>query len=184
MKLPLMFLFIITISLASAWPLQLLTNGSIIDLGTNETINGTNVDFIYANDTLFLVPKINITQNITYLNSTNITYLNSTGNYTIQNITNVTYENNTCVNCTYNQTGIFYNKSEIDNKLSGIFQRGELSAYVPRAELTNYIPRGEVNNITGLNDKANKSDVTLLWIVLIIVGLIAIGAIVIIFTRE
>jgi hypothetical protein len=181
MKLPLMFLFILSISLASAWPLQLLTNGSIIDLGTNETINGTNVDFVYTNDTLFLVPKINVTQNITYLNSTNITYLNSTGNYTIQNIT---YENNTCVNCTYNQTGIFYNKSEIDTKLSGIFQRGELANYVPRAELTNYIQRGDVNNITGLNDKANKSDITLLWIVLIIVGLIAIGAIVIPFTRE
>jgi len=181
MKLPLMFLLILSISFISAWPLQLLQNGSIIDLGTNETINGTKVDFIYFNDTLYLIPKNATLGNITYINNT---YLNSTGNYTILNVTNITYQNHSCYNCTYNETGVFYNKTEIDGKLNGFIARSELSPFITQATLNNYALKSDPLNITGLDDKANKSDVTLLWIVLIIVGLIAIGAIVIIFTRE
>jgi hypothetical protein len=183
MKLPLIFLLILSISFISAWPLSFV-NGTITDLGTNETINGTAVDFVLANDTLFIIPKINITQNITYVNNTyvNNTYLNSTGNYTIENITNVTYQNNTCINCTYNQTGIFYNMSQIDDKfaLKSDIKTYDLSPYASKSELSAYALKA-VNNT--ISEKSYVENTTF-WIIAGVLLAISIIIAAIMFTRD
>lgn len=124
---------IMILSPVSAFPLQLFPNGTIVDLGSNTTINGTSVDFIYSNDTLYIIPKVNdsnITfQNVSYFNVTNVTNV-SYGNIT--NITNITLQNYT--NCSfnytyYNVTGNYsYNKSEIDDFLSKRYIKSEVDS--------------------------------------------------------
>lgn len=183
--------FILCLSLASAWPLSFI-NGTITDLGTNETINGTNVDFVYANNTLFIIPKIiyNFT-NVTYQNVTNVTnvtyqnvsYGNFT-NYTTQNISwfnytncsfNYTYIYNGTGNFTYNKTDI-YNKSEIDNRFGNYILTTTANGYVLRTELPNleaYALKTDINETI----TQEKTNTTPLWIAIVVVALISIIAI-------
>lgn len=177
----LILLGIICLNVISAWPLS-FANGTITDLGTNETINGTNVDFIYANNTLFIIPKIvlqNITiQNITFVNFTNITYLNSTGNYTIQNITNITYQNNSCYNCTYNTTGVFYNRTDIDNKFGNYILTSTANGqFAFKTELPNLTPYALKTDINASIGEVSKTDTTPLWIAVVIGVILSIIAI-------
>lgn len=141
-----LILLLVCISLTAAFPLQLLQNGTIIDLGTNETINGTQVDFVYYNDTLYLVPKANttyITYNITNVtNVTNISYGNLS-NYTTFNITN-------CTNCSYNYTyynatgNYTYTKSEIDSKITGYLTTSSLTPYALKTDFSPYALKTEL----------------------------------------
>ena len=153
-------IFILLIPPVSAFPLQLLQNGRIVDLGTNATINGSSVDIVYFNDSFYFIPKMNVTnmtnitqQNISYFNITNVTNI-SYGNIT--NVTNITWYNYT--NCSfnytyYNATGNYtYNKSEVDNLLtSKLYNRTEVDA------IGNYILSTTTSGVNSLRTELTNT---------------------------
>lgn len=170
----------------SAWPMQLLPNNTIIDLGTNETINGTAVDFILFNGSLFLIPQVELFYNLTNItnviyqnitNVTNVTYQNVTytGNFTNYTTQNITVENHTNI---YNGTGeLVYTTTEIDNKLTTYVPGSAMSGYFPRGEIGAYALKTEINSGSYIGTGT-------FWTMIILIILI-IGAIVyIIFTRD
>ena len=159
MKKLLILIAIMFIPLVFAFPLQLLPNGTLIEI--NNSINGTPVDFILFNDTIYLIEK-------------------DLTNYTI---TNISYVNMTCINCsnyyndtyknTYNDYG--YNKSYVDNNFitNSLFDTYKLSlSYATKDELTNSI--NDLNNTKIISEKdySNK-----LWISIIIIFIIELGII-------
>jgi len=183
---------LLMMSPVSAFPLQLLQNGTIVDLGTNATINGSSVDIVYFNDSFYFIPKMNT--NISYFNVTNISYGNFTnvtnisyGNFT--NVTNVTLQNYT--NCSfnytyYNATGNYtYNKTELDDKLKLFaYNRTEVDA------IGNYILSTTTNSLVALKNELNASiiatdktntDTTPIWIALGVIGFVMLIIILLIF---
>jgi len=173
MKPILLVLLILAIPFMSAWPLQLLTNGSIIDLGTNETINGDVIDFIYFNNTLYIVPASftnityqNITENITYYvtNVTNITYQNMTiGNLTNYTTQEITWENNTYF---YGAGNYTYNEEEIDDKFAQYVLTSTGNTYALKTELT--ILRNELN-YTSTGSYVGTTTFWIMWTLLILI---------------
>jgi len=166
--------------------MQLLPNGTIIDLGTNETINGSSVEFILFNDTLYLIPKIEVLTNITnitnvnYYNITNVTnYENATytGNFTNYTTQNITIENHTNI---YNGTGgVVYTKEETDNILTNFVPNSAIGGYVPRGEIGAYALKTELNTDTG-----SHVGTGIFWTMIILIILI-IGALAyMLFTRD
>lgn len=136
-------IFILSILLVNAFPMELLPNGTIIEAGS---VNGTPVDFILFNNSLYIIPKINVTSNITNYNVTN---------YDITNHTNLT-----CYNCSYNYTYYYnatgnytYNRTELDSRFvnyittssanSQFALKGDLSSYALKTEM-------EAMNITAV----------------------------------
>lgn len=181
-------IFSFWVAVISAFPLQLLQNGTIIDLGTNETINGTQVDFIYYNDTLYLIPKVNVTN---VYNISNITNINNITNVSYGNFTNLTTLNvSNYTNCSfnytyYNATGNYtYNKTEIDNLIAGHITISSLSPYALRTELVPYALKSEINYTLNENELNKKIGENMFWIIIGIIAFILIVLTILIFARE
>jgi len=162
------------LTFTSAFPLQLLPNGSIVDLG-NTTINGTPVDFIFENNTLFIIPKaasVNIT-NLTNIitNLTNITIQNITGNYTYENITliNNTYIFNGTENFTNFFTNFTYNKEELDKKFADLTINPDMSPYVLKSEA--FAVFNSSMNWSSIIEENTDTNNTWIWIAIVILAL-------------
>lgn len=164
-KLNLFLFALLFITLASAYPLQLIPNGSFVDLlDHNTTINGTPVDLIWFNNTLYVIQRtpdvVNFNTTSYVTNITNITYLNSS--FFVTNITNITNLNTTCNNCTqitnvtysanYSNLSSVYLKSDIDNKFGAL----GLDKYALKTD----IPQ----NVTQTIETTDKTNLTLLWV--------------------
>ena len=137
-----------------AFPFQLNPNGSLSEV--NLTINGTQVDIVLFNDTIYIIEK----------NITNYTIFN----YNVTNI-NITNVNTTCLNCTnyynetiyHNETYFYYgyNRSELD----GIFLfSSDFNTY--KSGLT-YVTKEELDAI--------EPKETSIWLWLSILGLFLIN---------
>jgi hypothetical protein len=178
--LPILILgFIFSFQTISAFPFQVLPNGSLVDL--NMTIEGVPVDIVLFNNTYFFVPRIetnstNISIYHSNYNVTNITYQNITQ----QNLTNCTlsYFNNTNYSNFYilngsNINNFTYTKQELDNKISSfITQQLANERYAIKSDFDNLVVR--VNNISiSPTVQTIKDSDTLLWIAIIIIGIIA-----------
>lgn len=145
---------IILMSVVSAFPFQLLPNGTLIDLNGTE-INGTPVDFVLFNDTIYIIPK----------NFTNQTII-----YNITNVENITYVNQTCINCSnyYNETinntyyinEYGYNKSELND----VFLK--ISDYNSWKDGLNYATLDELNNSV-----SETKEISTIWLWLSVLGL-------------
>jgi len=143
-----------------AFPYQLLPNGTLSDV--NYSINGTPVDIVLFNDSLYIVQK----------NLTNYTILNVTNIY--QNITqNITYVNMTCLNCSnyYNQTvntsyfDYGYNSSYVDNNFV------KLSDYNSYKSGLNYATLADLNNLNATITKPQEVSTNTTWLWLSVLGL-------------
>jgi len=132
MKNKLFIMLLLLIPLAYAFPLQLLPNGSLQEV--NYSVNGTSVNVILYNGSLYIT------------NLTNYTMMNITNIY--QNITyNITQINQTCLNCTnyYNETinntwinyNYGYNKSDLDTKFLTIDNFNSYKSGLNYSELVN-----------------------------------------------
>lgn len=154
-----MMLIVLSMALTSAYPYQLLENGTIVDLATGDNVtDGVTVDIVYFNGSIYLVPYQNKTLIQNFINQTNNSYFN---------ITNVT-----CYNCSYyylNNTNFTstYNKSDIDFKISDINTR--LSALPTMTDLNDYLL---ITNFTDMNlsvaPSSEGTSNTILWILVII----------------
>lgn len=177
-------------TLTSAWPMQLLPNGTIIDLGTNATIGGTSVDFILFNESLYIIPKVEAVYNITNVtninyqnitNVTNVTYQNVTytGNFTNYTTQNITWENYTNI---FNGTGeLVYTITEIQGILGTYVLGSTMDGYVTKNGLTSYVLKAELNNITTTGSYVGTG--TFWTITILILLIIGVGAYVL-FARE
>ena len=163
-KLIIFLIGISLIPLVFAFPLQILPNGTLIEI--NESINGTPVDFILYNNTIYIIEKnltnYTIYQNISYIN---MTCINCTNYY------NDTYKN------TYNDYG--YNKSYVDNNFvtNSLFDTYKLSlSYATKDELTN-----SINSLNNTKIDFETFNPIKLWIGIGIVFLIELGIVIFIY---
>lgn len=175
--------FILSISIVSAWPYSInLSNGEIIDMNVsnNETVNLTIYVYNYTSiGDAWYQNFTNLTQEISWINITNVTNVtcvNCTNNYT-----NITNQDLKIYNYTIeNSNGSYYNKSEIDNAfVTKTNFEGGLNNVITQTNNANTNLNANLNEmnitVTDIQDK-NKNKNTILWIVLIVVGLIAILA--------
>lgn len=181
-----MLMGVLLVGMVSASPYQLnLSTGELIDLGIGND-SATIIIYIYnytTNHTNYTV------QNITWVNITNVT------NQTLFEVTNLT-----CVNCTQNYTnatyeleprkyylsntsGTFYNVTQTEDKFvtKAVFEAGinnansQINTLNSNLNIVNSNLNVTNSSVTEIKDK-EKSKVTALWIVLIIVALISIVA--------
>jgi len=57
------FLLIFFIGVVSAFPFQLLPNGTLVDINSSNFTNGTPVDIVMVNGSIYLIPAENQTIN-------------------------------------------------------------------------------------------------------------------------
>jgi len=135
-KYYLFLMFLILLGFISAWPMELLQNGTIIE---SNITNGISVDFIFVNGSLYLIPKVNVT---------NVTNYN-VSNYEITNVTNLT-----CHNCSYtyfyNATGNYtYNRTELDSRFGNYILTSTANSLFAQKDLSSYALKTDLVNITG-----------------------------------
>lgn len=155
------FLFILNISMISAWPYQLnLSDGALTDLNVSNNLT--------TNLTIYIVSYNYTIQDNDWINITNLTCLNCTY------YNNYTYAYTYILNAT-NYT--FYNKTDSDAKFLTVVDFNSYKTSLTYSTIT------ELNNaITSLNQTINNIETTnigigILWILIIISILLGIAGI-------
>lgn len=158
-----------TLTTIHAWPYQLYSNGTIVDLNSSNS-NETNLTII--------VDVVNVT-NVSHFNVTNVTNVSNFtgGNYSFFNVTNITnlINNISLLNST------FYNKTEVDNFIATALKNGQAYLKGETFNRDEIIAKLDVLNNTlhmEILDMGKETSHTWLWIVAIVALVIATTAVI------